>query len=553
LPDNILVAVAWPYANGSLHAGQFAGAYLPADIFARYHRAAGNRVLMVSGSDSHGTPITVRAEREGRAPEEVFHHFHDEFLESWRQLGISFDLFTSTDTENHARVAQDMFLRLLEQGHIYKHTMPLPYCEVDRRFLPDRFVEGNCPNCGYEYARGDQCDNCGRQLDPTDLLNPHCRICGSVPVIRDSEHFFLRLSAFNEALTSWVSSKEGWRKNVSNFTLGILREGLKDRAITRDIQWGVPIPLEGYDEKRIYVWFEAVIGYLSASIEWALSQGEPDVWKDWWQGDAQSYYFIGKDNIPFHTIIWPAVLMGYGGLNLPYDVPANQYVNIYGSKASTSRNWAPFLPNLLERWQPDQLRYYLSAIMPETSDSDFTFDDFVRRTNDELVATWGNLVHRVLSFTHSRFDGAVPEPGELTERDNEMLELTAWTLEETGRQLAACSFRAALATAMSTAQAANRYLDETAPWKAIKDDPQAAGRALWTAINVIAGLNVCFYPFLPFGAEKLHCLLGGKEGVAAAGWKAPLVPAGLPFEKPAPLFQKVDPEEAEAERSRLGT
>ena len=299
--ERILVGVAWPYANGPLHLGQIAGAYLPPDIFARYHRLKGNDVLMVSGSDQHGTPITVRAEQEGKTPEEIAGRYHEEFLESWQKLGISFDLFTSTDTPNHHRIAQDVFLRLMEKGHIYRDTMTLLYCPTCSRFLPDRYVEGTCPHCGFEGTRGDQCDGCGKPLNPADLVSPRCRRCSSEPELRDSEHFFLRLSAFSQQLLDWVKQQTHWKQNVLNFTLGFLNEGLKDRAITRDMEWGIPVPVDGFEGKRIYVWFEAVIGYLSASVEWAQRSGDEEGWRRFWEGDAKSYYFVGKDNIVFHT------------------------------------------------------------------------------------------------------------------------------------------------------------------------------------------------------------------------------------------------------------
>ncbi len=426
MSEKILVCVAWPYANGSLHTGQIVGAYLPADIFARYHRACGNSVLMVSGSDQHGTPVTVRAEAEELPPDKVAARYHQEFLETWQRLGITFDLFTTTGTEHHARTTHDIFLRLLERGHIYQDTMLLPYCPQDKRFLPDRYVEGICPHCGYDGARGDQCDNCGRTLNAPDLIRPRCKICGATPEWREEEHFFLRLSAFNDKLKGWVSPQTHWRKAVLNWTMGILNEGLQDRAITRDINWGVSIPLDGYESKRIYVWFEAVIGYLSASQEWAERSGKPEHWREYWlDQSARSYYFIGKDNIPFHTLIWPAMLMGYSEgddkYNLPYDVPANQYQTVRGSKASTSRRLAVWVPDYLSRYDPDSLRYYLSVNMPETSDADFSWGDFVRRNNDELVATWGNLVNRVLSFTYRNFDRVVPTPGEMTAADSALL------------------------------------------------------------------------------------------------------------------------------------
>ena len=418
MPERIFIAVAWPYANGSLHLGQIAGCYLPADIFARYHRMKGNQVIMVSGSDQHGTPITLRADREGVSPQEVVDRFHGEFLESWRRLGISFDLFTTTGTENHAEVVQKLFLTLLEKGYIYKDTMLLPYSAEMDRFLPDRYVEGICPFCDDPGARGDQCDACGRTLNPTDLIEPRSAIGGSILEFRESEHFFLKLTAFQEPLLEWVKQQSHWRPNVLNFTQRYLEDGLKDRAITRDIQWGIPIPLEGYESKRIYVWFEAVTGYLSAAIEWAQRQGEPAAWEPYFRDSStRGYYFIGKDNIPFHTIIWPAMLMGDGSLERPYDVPANEFLNMEDAKISTSRNWAVWLPDYLDRFEPDPLRYVLSAIMPESSDSNFSWHDYVRRNNQELVATYGNLVHRVLTMTHRNFKGMFPKPGALDAED----------------------------------------------------------------------------------------------------------------------------------------
>ncbi|MBI2761591.1 MAG: methionine--tRNA ligase [Chloroflexi bacterium] len=555
MPERILVGVAWPYANGPIHQGQMAGAYLPPDIFARYHRTAGNHVLMVSGSDSHGTPITVRAERENRTPEEVVAEFHKSFLDTWERMGISFDLFTGTDTPNHARVAQDFFLRLIEHGYLDEGTQTLPYCETDRRFLLDRYVEGTCPHCGFDGARGDQCDNCGRTLDPLDLINPRCRFCGNAPALRESKHFFLRFSKLQEPLVVWLSTdKEHWRRPVLNFSLSEIRQGIPDRAMTRDIAWGIPVPVEGYEYKRIYVWFEAVIGYLSASIEWAERQGSPDAWKLWWEDpEAKSYYFIGKDNITFHTIIWPGLLIAYGGLNLPFDVPANQYVNIGGSKTSTSRNWAVWIPDYLSRYDPDPLRYYLAATMPETSDSEFTWAEYVRRNNDELVATWGNLVNRTLTFTYRNFDGRIPEPGELTDHDRAILARAEETLAQVGEHIRWCRFRAGLNAAMELAREANAYLEQTAPWKSIKDDRPAAGRALYTAIGVIGALRTAFYPYLPFTCRKLDTLIGGDGEIEARGWSFALPVAGGALARPEPLFKKLDESIIEEEEGRLGT
>src|SRR3990170_3911322 len=557
MTEKILVCVAWPYANGSLHTGQIVGAYLPADIFARYQRALGNRVIMVSGSDQHGTPVTVRAEAEGVPPGRLADRFHQEFLDSWQRLGITFDLFTSTGTENHARVTQDIFLRLLERDHIYPAFMSLPYCANDDRFLPDRYVEGTCPACGHELARGDQCDNCGRTLNAPDLLSPRCKICGATPEWRDEEHFFLRLSAFNDRLKEWVSAQKHWRKAVVNWTLGILTEGLQDRAITRNIDWGIPIPVEGWESKRIYVWFEAVIGYLSASREWAERSGDPEAWREFWLDPAaRSYYFVGKDNIPFHTIIWPAMLMGYSEgeekYNLPYDVPANQYQTVRGSKASTSQRLAIWVPDYLSRYDPDPLRYYLSVNMLETSDADFSWADFVRRNNDELVATWGNLVNRVLTFAHRNFEGAVPAPGAVTAADSALLAKAEGALAATGENIGLCRFRAGLESAMVVAREANRYVEENAPWALVKEDRERCATVLHTAIGVIAALNTALYPYLPFTCQQLHGYLGNEGPVEAAGWRSAIPQPGRPLAEPKPLFRKLDPSIVEEEEARLG-
>ena len=391
MAERIFVGVAWPYANYVLHVGQAAGAYLPADIFARYQRMRGNDVLMVSGSDSHGTPITVSADSEGVGPRDIVDRYHPKLEEAWERLGISFDLYTSTLTERHYETVQEIFERLLEKELLYRGTQEQLYDPEAGRFLPDRYVEGTCPICAFAEARGDQCDNCGSQLDAVDLIEPRSKMSGATPEVRESEHFLLKLSAFQEELKGWVGKQAHWRRNVANFTLGMLEEGLKDRAITRDISWGVPVPVEGFDEKRIYVWFDAVIGYLSASKEWAERHGDPEAWRLYWEDpETRAYYFIGKDNIVFHTVIWPAMLLGYGGLNLPYDVPANQFVNVTaGQKQSKSKNTGTWLLDLLDTYDADVVRFYLTQIMPETSDSEFREEELIRANNEVLIATWG--------------------------------------------------------------------------------------------------------------------------------------------------------------------
>src|SRR3954449_1322991 len=376
MPEHILLAVAWPYANGPRHIGHVAGFGVPSDIFARYHRLKGDHVLMVSGTDEHGTPITLAADKEGVSPKELADRYNRVIGDDLRNLGLSYDTFTRTTTLNHYRVTQDLFKTLYDKGYVIKQTALGAFSASTGRTLPDRYIEGTCPICGYGEARGDQCDNCGNQLDPADLINPRSKIDGTPPVFKETEHFFLDLSAFAERLAEWIGQQDHWRPNVRNFALNLARE-VKPRAMTRDIDWGVPVPVEGYpqDTKRIYVWFDAVIGYLSAAIEWAHSVGRPEAWREWWQSpDARSFYFMGKDNIVFHAVIWPSMLMGYGDdLQLPYNVVSSEYLTMSGSKASTSRGHAIWVKDFLERYEPDALRYYLTAAGPETQDSDFTW------------------------------------------------------------------------------------------------------------------------------------------------------------------------------------
>jgi methionyl-tRNA synthetase len=533
MPEKILVAVAWPYASGSRHLGHVAGFGVPSDVFARYQRLKGNDVLMVSGTDENGTPTTLRALKEGKTPQQIVDYYNREIGDNLATLGCSYDLFTRTTTANHYAVTQDLVTRLWQNGYLFKQTMAAMYCETDRRFLPDRYVEGTCPHCGDTGARGDQCDHCGRQLDPTDLIEPRCNICGHSPVLRETEHFFLNLPAFAERLRAWVEKQGHWRPNARNFTLGLLNEGLQPRPITRDIEWGVPIPaaLGDYPDKRIYVWFDAVIGYLSASMEWArYIAGDPERWREWWQNpQARHYYFMGKDNIVFHTIIWPSMLLGYseggGGaegqgsrgaeewgstsapLNLPYDVVASEFLTLEGRKFATSRGRAVWLPDFFSRYDPDPLRYFLTIGGPETSDTDFTWAEFLRRNNDELVATWGNLAHRVLSFTYRNF-GSVPEPGPLDELDQAILAKAEAKFASVGALLDGARFKAAITEAMALAQDGNQYLDKKAPWLSIKTDRQAAATALYVALRLIDNLKILLCPFLPHSGQRLHEYLG---------------------------------------------
>ncbi len=439
-------------------------------------------------------------------------------------------------------MTHDIFQRLMEHGYIYRATTAQFYDPQAQRFLPDRYVEGTCPYCAYEKARGDQCDNCGRTLDPDQLINPHSKLTGATPESRDTDHFFLKLSAFQEPLLEWLRSRVGWRKHVLNFSIGFVEEGLHDRAITRDLEWGIPVPVEDLGPgKRIYVWFEAVIGYLSASKEWAQLRGEPEAWRKWWEDpEARGYYFIGKDNIPFHTIVWPAILMGYRGLNLPFDVPANQYVTFKGEKASKSENVGEPVLSYLERFQPDAIRYGLAANLPETSDTDLTEAELVRRNNDELVATWGNLVNRVLAMTQKNFDGVVPQPGPFDERDERLLEGAAIMLDEVRAHLEAVHLKAALHAAMALAQEANGYLSDTEPWKTAKTDRERTATSLYVALCAINALKVALYPFLPFSSQKVHEYLGLSGAIEDAGWEMRRPEPGTKLQQPEPLFKKID-------------
>jgi methionyl-tRNA synthetase len=534
--------VAWPYAQGSLHLGHIAGAYLPPDIFARFHRATGGRVLMVSGSDVHGTPITVKAEEEGVTPGEIVDRYHPEFLGYWETLGIDFDLFTTTGTPNHYRVAQEFFLKLLDNGYLYRKEIEQFYDEQEERFLPDRYIEGTCPHCGFDHARGDQCDNCGRTLDPVDLVDPVSKLSGSTPVLRPTEHYYWKLSAFNERLLEWLKTREGWRPHVLNFAIGMVEEGLHDRAFTRDLAWGIPLPVDDLGPgKSIYVWWEAVMGYYSAPQEWAELQGDPDAWRAWWENpDAESYYFIGKDNIPFHAVYWPALLMGHGGLNLPTDVPANQYVTFGGRKASKSRGVGRSLQWYLDRFEPDALRYAIAASLPETNDTDLSDDEMVRRINEELVANWGNLVNRVVSMIHRYFDGTVPAADDLDDGDHALLAGTDVALQDVGAHLEAVHLRAGLTAAMAAAQAVNGYLSDREPWKTAKTDLARTGTTLHVAVNAISGIAASLGPYLPFTSRTVLEALGVDVPATGPRWTRVEVLAGTTIASLPPLFSKVE-------------
>ena len=588
----ILAAPAWPYANGPRHIGHVSGFALPCDMFSRYQRMAGNRVLMVSGTDEHGTPIQVQADAEGVSARELADRYNRVIAQDLTSLGMTYNLFTRTTTLNHYAVTQEIFTTLLRNGYIFPKTTLGAISPSTGRTLPDRYIEGTCPICGYDGARGDQCDNCGNQLDPADLINPRSRINGETPVFVESEQYFLDLPAFADVLGTWLQSKAGdWRPNVLKFSLNLL-DDLQPRAITRDLDWGVPVPLDGWrdrNDKRIYVWFDAVIGYLSASVEWARRSGDPDAWRAWWNDEnAEAYYFMGKDNIVFHSEIWPAMLFGYNGqgakggqpgplgtLNLPSEVVSSEFLTMEGKKFSSSRQVVIYVRDFLERYDVDALRYYVAIAGPETQDTDFTWSEFVRRNNDELVATWGNLVNRAVSFA-ARNIGSIPEPGQLNDLDQQLLAGSRAAFDAVGGHLDRSRFKFAMNEAMRTVSEANKYFSEQAPWKLRESDPDRMRTVLHVALQLIDDAKTLLTPFLPRSSQQVFSMLGGsgtwsdmpriddvdEEGGPSyqvitgtydgkARWESAPLTAGTSLAVPAPLFTKLDTSVIDEEIARL--
>ncbi|MEM4258437.1 MAG: methionine--tRNA ligase [Candidatus Thermoplasmatota archaeon] len=541
MSSKIFIGVAWPYANGSLHLGHIAGCYLPADIFARFHRLKGDDVLMVSGSDEHGTPITITADNEKTTPQEIVDRYHQEHKENMRQFGISFDLFTRTTTKNHEQVVQEIFTILYTKKYIYKSTIQAYYCERCHRFLPDRYIEGICPCCHREGARGDQCDHCGKLLECFELDQVKCKLCGTPPVIRSTEHFFFALSKFESPLLQYIQGNTHWRANVLRFTENWLKGGLKDRAITRDITWGIPVPLPGFEEKRIYVWFDAVIGYLSASKEWACAQGKKDLWEMWWKNtNCKHYYFLAKDNIPFHSIIWPSILMGYDHhLNLPYDIPANEYLLLKGEQFSKSRKIAIWVPDILQKVDPDAVRYYLSINMPENKDTNWLWNDFIAKNNDELVGTYGNFVHRVLTFINKNF-GVLRKPETFTSADKEALKKIQETSQEVSDAISHCMFKKGLRSAMNLAQYGNVYFDQNQPWILVKKDTERCNTVLYVCLKIIQALAVFTAPYLPFGSHTIWNSIGFTKPISRWDDAFSELPENKHIDKPLPVFKKLE-------------
>lgn len=539
---HIFIGGAWPYANGSLHLGRLAS-LLPGDVLARYYRAKGEDVLYVSGSDCHGTPVAVQALQKGVEPRGIADRYHQEFLDCFNQLGFTYDLYTRTDQPFHHEVVQDIFMKLLEHGHLYQKTIQQTYCETDQRFLPDRYVEGTCPVCGNR-ARGDQCDFCSTLLDSADLTDKTCKLCGHPPVERPTEHFYLELSQFHAQLADYAAKSQGWRENAVQLTRRYLDEGLQDRAVTRDLTWGVDVPLPGFEDKKIYVWIEAVSGYLSASKQWAAVTGGD--WESFWLNthkDITAYYVHGKDNVPFHTLIWPALLLGAEGLHLPDKILSCEYMTLEGKKFSTSRNWAVWVPDLLRRYQPDSIRYFLIANGPEKRDTDFSWREFIHSHNGELLGAFGNLVHRTLVFIEKSFNGRVPQ-GALQEEWRNHLEAlysSAGTLIEKG------SLKEAIELIFASVRRANKYFDEQKPWLQVKEDREACNNTLYTCVQIIANLAHLLQPFIPFACAKIRTFLtlGGPV------WKRVSVPSDRQVEGLELLFERIDPQRIEEETRAL--
>jgi methionyl-tRNA synthetase len=579
--SRVLTAVAWPYANGPRHIGHVSGFGVPSDVFSRYQRMAGNQVLMISGTDEHGTPTQVQADAEGLTARQLADKYNRVIVDDLQGLGLSYDLFTRTTTRNHYAVVQEMFLALYRNGYVVARTTLAAISPSTGRTLPDRYIEGTCPICGYDGARGDQCDNCGNQLDPTELVNPHSKINGEAPKFVETEHFFLDLPAFTESLGSWLATRTDWRPNVLKFSQNLLAD-LKPRPITRDLDWGVPVPLDGWRDapmKRFYVWFDACMGYLSASVEWARRSGDADAWQQWWcDPDTRGYYFMGKDNITFHSVIWPATLLGHNGagdrggvagvfgiLNLPDEIVSSEFLMMSGSKFSTSRATVIYVGEFLREFGPDALRYFISVAGPENQDTDFTWEEFVRRINFELANEWGNLVNRSISMAH-RNVGSVPKPIAPAAADAELLAISKAGFDTVGALLARSRFKQAAGAAMRVVGAANKYLSDQEPWKHTHDTDRR-DTILHTALQVVQDVNTLLTPFLPHAAQQVHHALGGagvwaaqpeirqvseQDGpdypvlmgdyaAEAARWKSTPIEVGRPLTKPSPLFPKLDP------------
>lgn len=537
----ILIGGAWPYANGSLHLGHIA-ALLPGDILARYYRQKGEKVLYVSGSDCNGTPISIRANQEKTTIKAIADKYHNEFAQVFHQLGFSYDLYTRTDASHHHKSVQKIFLTLLENGFLYKKKIEQAYCEQDKQFLPDRFVEGICPNCGAK-ARGDQCDNCSKILDPLDLLGKQCKICGAEPVIKETEHFYFSFSAFQEKLEAYTAKAENeklWRENAISLTKRYLAEGLPDRAVTRDLPNGVDVPIEGFEGKKIYVWIEAVAGYLTASIEWA-KHNRHNI-EDWWNDNTISYYIHGKDNIPFHTVIWPAILLGINNPSLPTHIISNEYLTLEKRKLSTSQNWAVWMPDILEKYDPDSIRYFLTVNAPENRDTDFSWREFIYSHNSELLGAFGNFVNRTLKFIEKSYEGDIPQ----AKIDEGIYRKTKGLYNEAGALIQEGHFKQALEAIFDYVRTANRYFDEQKPWIQVREAIEECKETLATCVFIIQNLAQLLQPFLPFAAAEIKAMLNIEENA----WNIQIDLPQRVYDI-HPLYERIDLKLIEEELAKL--
>ncbi|MBC8525387.1 MAG: methionine--tRNA ligase [Candidatus Cloacimonetes bacterium] len=553
--EKYLVTSALPYANGDLHIGHLAGAYLPADIFVRFQKLLGNDVIYICGTDEHGTPISIKADQKKVPPRKIVDKYHRRIKSVFAGLNFCFDNFSGTARPVHYKISRQFFTNLYKNGYITTHTNKQLYCPHCKRFLPDRYVEGECPFCHSKEARGDQCDACGKLIDAIQLINPVCITCGHNPIIKETTNWFLNLPKFSDKLKKWIESKTEWKDNVKKFILGWLKSGLKERAITRDLDWGVPVPIENAKGKVIYVWFEAPIGYISSTIEWAERIGQPEKWKDYWfDKDRKLIHFIGKDNIPFHTIIWPAVLMGQDeDYILPYDVPANEFLNLEGRRISTSRNWAVWVNEYLEDFSADPLRYYLAANAPENKDCDFVWKEFQEKYNTDLANILGNFVNRVLKFSDKNFNHEIPFPTKLSAKNKEILEDISSVRDNVKQFYKTFKVRKACKSIIDLARFGNQYFDKTSPWTTIKSNPDTTAEAIYICGEIIRNLAIMIYPIIPSSAERLWNMLNFDKSILEYGWDGLLVEQNNPIKigKIETLFEKIPDDIIEKQIQKL--
>ncbi len=558
--EKVLVTSALPYANGPIHLGHLSGAYLPADIYVRYKRLKGDDVLYVCGSDEHGVPITITAEKEGVTPQVIIDRYHNLNKSAFEKFGMSFDIYSRTSLPIHHKTAQEFFLNFYEQGILNEKKTLQFFDEKVKMFLPDRYVEGTCPKCGYEEARSDECEKCGALYDPSELINPKSKITGETPSLRETSHWYFPLGKFQMRLEDYVkemSEKYGWKDNVIQYCNSWFKDGLRDRAVTRDLDWGVKVPLPDSEGKVLYVWFEAVLGYISATKQLGEERGDPDLWKKYWQTDDTKYIaFIGKDNIVFHTIIFPSMLMAWNDGNedkyiLPQNVPANEFLNFEGKKFSKSRNWGIDVHEFLEIFPPDPLRYTLAANLPENKDTDFYWKEFQARNNNELADILGNFVNRTFIFAHKHFNGEVPARENLSEMDKEMLTMLEAAPDKIGDLIERYKLKDAVLEMMNVARAANKYFNDSEPWKTIKTDKQKGANTINICLQTIYTLAELFSPVIPFTSDKLFKSLNSKPTDWYEAGKS-VLPAGTKLNKGEILFTKIDDKEIESQTNKLG-